>query len=40
MSDLQQNQQALRDRLKKLLEELKNHGLGQNGQGPQGQQGQ
>ena len=44
MSDLQQNQQALRDRLKKLLEELKNRGLGQNGrgqqQGKQGQQGQ
>jgi uncharacterized protein (TIGR02302 family) len=37
MGDLQQNQQALRDRLKKLLEELKNHGLGQNGQGQQGQ---
>jgi uncharacterized protein (TIGR02302 family) len=40
MSDLQQNQQALRDRLKKLLDELKNRGLGQNGQGQQGQQGQ
>ncbi len=40
MSDLQQNQQALRDRLKKLLEELKNHGLGQNGQGQQGQKGE
>ena len=39
-SDLQQNQQALRDRLKKLLEELKNHGLGQNGQGQQGQRGE
>ena len=37
MGDLQQNQQALRDRLKKLLEELKNRGLGQNGQGQQGQ---
>ena len=37
MSELQQNQQALRDRLKKLLEELKNRGLGQNGQGQQGQ---
>jgi uncharacterized protein (TIGR02302 family) len=40
MSDLQQRQQALRDRLKKLLEELKNHGLGQNGQGQQGQKGE
>ena len=40
MSGLQQNQQALRDRLKKLLEELKNHGLGQNGQGQQGQKGE
>jgi uncharacterized protein (TIGR02302 family) len=39
MSDLQQNQQALRDRLKKLLDELKNRGLGQNGQGQQGQKG-
>jgi uncharacterized protein (TIGR02302 family) len=39
MSDLQQRQQALRDRLKKLLEELKNHGFGQNGQGQQGQKG-
>ena len=40
MSDLQQRQQALRDRLKKLLEELKNHGFGQNGQGQQGQKGE
>ncbi len=40
MGDLKQNQQALRERLKKLLEELKNRGLGQNGQGQQGQQGQ
>jgi uncharacterized protein (TIGR02302 family) len=40
-SDLQQNQQALRDRLNKLLDELKNKGLGQNGQhGQEGQQGQ
>jgi uncharacterized protein (TIGR02302 family) len=39
MGDLQQRQQALRDRLKKLLEELKNHGFGQNGQGQQGQKG-
>jgi uncharacterized protein (TIGR02302 family) len=40
MGDLQKNQQALRERLKKLLEELKNRGLGQNGQGQKGQQGQ
>jgi uncharacterized protein (TIGR02302 family) len=40
MSGLQQNQQALRERLKKLLEELKNHGLGQNGQGQQGEKGE
>jgi hypothetical protein len=40
-SDLRQNQQALRDRLNKLLNELKNRGLGQNGQhGQEGQQGQ
>ena len=38
MGDLQKNQQALRDRLNKLLDELKNRGLGQNGQ--QGKQGQ
>jgi len=37
MGDLQQNQQALRDRLNKLLEELKKHGFGQNQQGQQGQ---
>ncbi len=37
LNDLQQNQQALRDRLKKLLEELKNRGLGQNGQGQRGE---
>jgi uncharacterized protein (TIGR02302 family) len=38
MGDLQQNQQALRDELNKLLDDLKNHGLGggQQGQG-QGQ---
>jgi uncharacterized protein (TIGR02302 family) len=35
--DLRQNQQALRDRLNKLLEDLKNRGLGQNDQGQQGQ---
>jgi uncharacterized protein (TIGR02302 family) len=34
MDELRQNQQALRDRLKKLLEDLKNRGLGQ--QGPNG----
>jgi uncharacterized protein (TIGR02302 family) len=37
MGELRQNQQALRDQLKKLLEELKKNGLGQPGQ--QGQQG-
>jgi uncharacterized protein (TIGR02302 family) len=40
MGDLRQNQQALRERLQKLLEELKKRGLGQNEQGQQGQQGQ
>ena len=40
LGDLRQNQQALRDRLNKLLEDLKNHGFGQNRQGQQGQQGQ
>ena len=35
--DLRQNQQALRDRLNKLLEELKNRGFGQNDQNQQGQ---
>jgi uncharacterized protein (TIGR02302 family) len=35
--DLRQDQQALRDRLKKLLEQLRQRGLGQQGQ--QGQQG-
>ena len=34
------SQQALRDRLNKLLEELKNRGFGQNQQGKPGQQGQ
>src|SRR6185295_18615412 len=39
--ELKQDQQALRDQLKKLLEELKKRGLGQQGkQGQQGQQGQ
>ena len=37
--DLRQSQQALRDRLNKLLEELKNRGFGQNQQGKPGQQG-
>ena len=36
MGDLQQNQQALRDRLGKLLDDLKNHGFGDNAQGPEG----
>ena len=36
--DLRQDQQALQDRLKKLLEQLRQRGLGQQGQ--QGQQGQ
>jgi uncharacterized protein (TIGR02302 family) len=38
LGDLRQNQQALRDRLNKLLEELKKHGFGQNQQGQQGEQ--
>ena len=38
--DLRQNQQALRDRLNKLMEELKSRGFGQNDKGQQGQQGQ
>ena len=38
--DLRQSQQALRDRLNKLLEELKNRGFGPNQQGKPGQQGQ
>ena len=37
MGQLQQDQQALRDRLNKLLEELKKNGFGQNQQGQQGQ---
>jgi uncharacterized protein (TIGR02302 family) len=40
MDELRQNQQALRDRLNKLLEELRNRGLGQKEPGQQGQQGQ
>ena len=40
MSDLQQDQQALRDRLKKLQDELAKRGLTQKGQKGQKQQGQ
>ena len=41
LGDLRQDQQALRERLKKLLEQLRQHGLGQNPQqGQQGQKGQ
>ena len=40
MGELRQNQQALRDRLNKLLDDLKNRGLGQNQQSQQGQKGQ
>ena len=41
MGDLQQNQQALREQLKKLMEEMRKRGFGQNQQGgKQGQQGQ
>ena len=41
MGDLRQDQQGLRDRLNKLLEQLRQRGLGQQGQkGQQGQQGQ
>ncbi len=39
LGGLQQNQQALRDRLNQLLEDLKNRGLGQNQEGQQGQNG-
>ena len=35
LGELQQSQQALRDQLKQLLDELKNRGLGQNQQGQQ-----
>ena len=39
MAELQQQQQALRDQLKKLLEEMRKRGMGQEqGQGQQGQQ--
>ena len=37
--ELRQGQRALRDRLSKLLDELKNHGYGQGQQSQQGQQG-
>ncbi len=37
MGELRQNQQALRDQLGKLLDDLKNHGFGDNVQGPEGQ---
>jgi hypothetical protein len=37
LGELRQGQQALRDRLNQLLEELKNRGFGQNQQGRQGQ---
>jgi len=40
MGRLQQDQKALRDRLNKLLEELRQHGLGQNQPGKGQQQGQ
>jgi uncharacterized protein (TIGR02302 family) len=38
--DLRQSQQALRDRLNKLLDDLKNRGMAPNQQGKPGQQGQ
>jgi uncharacterized protein (TIGR02302 family) len=40
MGDLRQDQQALKDRLNKLLEQLKQRGLGNPRQGQQGQKGQ
>jgi uncharacterized protein (TIGR02302 family) len=40
MGDLQQDQQGLRDRLKKLQDELARRGMGPNQRGQQGQQGQ
>jgi uncharacterized protein (TIGR02302 family) len=39
-SELHENQQALRDQLKKLQEEMKRRGLGQSQKGQDGQQGQ
>jgi len=38
LGELQQNQQALRDRLNQLLQDLKNRGFGQDQQGQEGQQ--
>src|ERR1700738_3115578 len=40
MSDLEQDQQGLRDRLKRLQEELAKRGMGQGQRGEKGQQGQ
>jgi uncharacterized protein (TIGR02302 family) len=40
MSDLQQDQQGLRDRLKKLQQELAKRGMGQGEKGQKGQKGQ
>ncbi len=40
MGELRQDQQALRDRLNKLLQELRQRGIGQPQQGQKGQQGQ
>ena len=40
LSDLQQDQQGLRDRLKKLQDELAKRGMGQRQRGEKGQQGQ
>jgi uncharacterized protein (TIGR02302 family) len=40
MSDLQQDQQGLRDRLRKLQQDLAKRGMGQMGQGQRGQKGQ
>jgi uncharacterized protein (TIGR02302 family) len=40
LGDLQQDQQALRDRLKKLQQELAKRGMGQGQRGEKGQQGQ
>jgi uncharacterized protein (TIGR02302 family) len=40
MSDLQQDQQGLRDRLRKLQEDLAKRGMGQGQRGQKGQQGQ
>jgi uncharacterized protein (TIGR02302 family) len=40
MGDLQQDQQGLRDRLKKLQEELAKHGMGPGQRGQQGQRGE